>query len=46
MVKNLDGVSAEDGARVPAEQIPAAVTAWDLVYSGGATQTFDSDGWA
>ncbi|MER7810320.1 hypothetical protein [Streptomyces sp900116325] len=44
MVKNLDGVSAEDGARVPAEQIPAAVTAGGLVYSDGATQTFDSDG--
>ncbi|MFC5202435.1 hypothetical protein [Streptomyces kaempferi] len=44
MVKNLDGVSAEDGAPVPSEQIPVAVTAGELVYSDGATQTFTPDG--
>lgn len=44
MVRNLEGVTAEDGARVPAEQISAAVTAGRLVYGDGATQTFDADG--
>ncbi|MGP4086643.1 hypothetical protein [Streptomyces sp. KR55] len=44
MTKNLDGISAEDGAPVPAGEIPAALTAGRLVYSDGATQTFDSDG--
>jgi len=42
--KKLNGVSAEDGAPVPAEKIPAALTAGRLVYTDGATQTFDSDG--
>ncbi|WP_411093323.1 hypothetical protein [Streptomyces sp. 049-1] len=44
MVRNLEGVTAEDGVRVPAEQIPAAVTAGDFVYDDGATQSFDADG--
>ncbi|MEV0186054.1 hypothetical protein AB0I54_43405 [Streptomyces sp. NPDC050625] len=44
MNKKLDGVSVEDGAPVPAGEIAAAVTAGRLVYSDGATQTFDSDG--
>ncbi|EPD63546.1 MULTISPECIES: hypothetical protein [unclassified Streptomyces] len=44
MNKKLNGVSAEDGAPVPAEEIPAALTAGRLVYTDGATQTFDSDG--
>ncbi|MFG3660947.1 hypothetical protein [Streptomyces sp. NPDC047706] len=44
MTGQLDGMAAQDGARVPTEQIPAAVTAGSLVYSDGATQTFDPDG--
>ncbi|MFE6555327.1 hypothetical protein ACFVHS_44255 [Streptomyces sp. NPDC057746] len=44
MISNLDGVSTEDGAPVPPEQISAAVTAGDFVYSDGATQSFDPDG--
>ncbi|GGT00528.1 hypothetical protein [Streptomyces chromofuscus] len=44
MTRNLDGVPAQDGAPVPPEHIPAAVTAAKLVYSDGATQTFDPDG--
>ncbi|GGJ59621.1 hypothetical protein [Streptomyces brasiliensis] len=44
MIKNLGGVSAEDGAPVPLEQISAAVTAGDLVYSDGARQSFDPGG--
>ncbi|MEU2110898.1 hypothetical protein ACIOWI_32620 [Streptomyces sp. NPDC087659] len=44
MTRHFDGVAARDGARVPAEHIPAAVTAGTLVYSDGATQTFDADG--
>lgn len=44
MSKNLDDVSVDDGAPVPAGEIPAALTAGRLVYSDGATQTFDSDG--
>ncbi|MGW1882439.1 hypothetical protein [Streptomyces sp. NPDC001970] len=44
MTKNLDGMAAQDGARVPPEHIPTAVTAGTLLYSDGATQTFDPDG--
>jgi len=44
VIKKLDGVSAEDGAFVPREQIPAAVTAGNLIYSDGSTQSFDPDG--
>lgn len=44
MNKKLNGVSAEDGEPVRAEEIPAALTASRLVYSDGATQTFDADG--
>ncbi len=44
MTKNLDGVSAEDGAPVPAGEIPIALTAGRLVYTDRATQTFDPDG--
>ncbi|MET8966109.1 hypothetical protein ABZX69_42845 [Streptomyces sp. NPDC004074] len=44
MIRNLDGVSTEDGATVPPERISAAVTAGELVYSDGATQSFDPDG--
>ncbi|WP_031101953.1 MULTISPECIES: hypothetical protein [unclassified Streptomyces] len=44
MTENLDGVSAEDGAHVPADQIAAALTAGHLVYGDGATQSFDLDG--
>ena len=44
LIKNLDDITAEDGAPVPAAEIPAAVTAGRLVYSDGATQTFDADG--
>lgn len=43
-MKNLNGVSADDGAPVPSEQIEAAVTAGDFVYGDGATQSFDLDG--
>ncbi|MFJ5212819.1 hypothetical protein [Streptomyces nigra] len=44
MVSNLEGVTAEDGASVPAEQIAAAVTAGSFIYGDGATQSFDADG--
>jgi hypothetical protein len=44
MPKNLEGVHASDGARVSAEQITIAVTAGELVYDDGATQTFAPDG--
>jgi hypothetical protein len=38
VIKNLDGVSAEDGASVPPEQIRAAVTAGNPIYSDGSTR--------
>lgn len=44
MIENLNGISAENGAHVPADQIAAAVTAGNIVYEDGATQTFHSDG--
>ncbi|GHH31144.1 hypothetical protein [Streptomyces lanatus] len=44
MITKLGGVSAEDDAPVPPDQIPAAVTAGLLVYTDGATQSFDPDG--
>lgn len=44
MTENLNNVTAEDGAPVPPEQIPAAVTAATLIYTNGATQSFDPDG--
>ncbi|WP_306193160.1 MULTISPECIES: hypothetical protein [unclassified Streptomyces] len=44
MIRNLENISAEDGAPVPPEQIPAAVTAGSLVYTDRATQSFDPDG--
>ncbi|MER7742520.1 hypothetical protein ABTX34_30075 [Streptomyces sp. NPDC096538] len=44
MSENLDSLSAVNGARVPADQITAAVTAGGIVYGDGATQSFDPDG--
>lgn len=44
MTRDFDAVAAQNGAPVPAEHIPAAVTAGSLVYSDGATQTFNPDG--
>ncbi|MGW0085064.1 hypothetical protein [Streptomyces sp. NPDC003393] len=44
MTSNIDNLHPEDGAVVPPEQIPSAVTAGRLTYGDGTTQTFRSDG--
>ncbi|GAA2401802.1 MULTISPECIES: hypothetical protein [Streptomyces] len=44
MNKKRDNSSVQDGATVPAREIPAALTGHRLVYGDGATQTFSRDG--
>ena len=43
-MERLDGVEAGDGEPVAAALIPRAVTAGELVFDDGATQTFDGNG--
>lgn len=44
VTRNIDNLHPEDGAIVPPEQIPTAVTAGRLAYGDGTTQTFQPDG--
>lgn len=44
MTRNIDSLQPEDGATVPPEQIPTAVTAGRLAYGDGTTQIFQPDG--
>jgi hypothetical protein len=43
-VKGLEDVEVVDGEPVAASLIPRAVTAGELIYDYGATQTFDVNG--
>ncbi|MDX3234534.1 hypothetical protein PV392_02280 [Streptomyces sp. ME03-5709C] len=44
MTRNIDSLHPQDGAIVPPDQIPTAVTAGLLAYGDGTTQTFRPDG--
>lgn len=44
VTRNIDSLHPEDGAIVPPDQIPTAVTAGRLAYGDGTTQTFRPDG--
>jgi hypothetical protein len=43
-MQGLEDVEAVDGQPVAASLIPRAVTAGELVFEDGATQTFDTNG--
>jgi hypothetical protein len=43
-VQGFDDVEVVDGAPVVASLIPRAVTAGELLFNDGATQTFDANG--
>jgi hypothetical protein len=43
-MQGLEDVEAVDGEPVAASLIPRAVTAGELVFEDGATQTFDANG--
>jgi hypothetical protein len=43
-VHGLEDVEVVDGEPVAASLIPRAVTAGELLFADGATQTFDADG--
>ncbi|MEU2931235.1 hypothetical protein ABZ636_40665 [Streptomyces sp. NPDC007251] len=44
VTRNIDNLRPENGAIVPPEQIPTAVTAGRLAYGDGTTRTFQPDG--
>ncbi|MEU1623089.1 hypothetical protein ABZ479_38085 [Streptomyces sp. NPDC005722] len=44
MTRDIDILHPENGAIVPPDQIPTAVTAGPLAYGDGTTQTFRPDG--
>ncbi|OLS97714.1 hypothetical protein BJF90_42300 [Pseudonocardia sp. CNS-004] len=44
MVRSLQNLDVADGGPVPPEQIATAVTAGEIAYADGSTQTFEPGG--